>query len=263
MHSLERLNAVLEMADASTSEAQMAMKGPWIEGYACKVFHGQAVPINGKTLQEQTNCCDGYSMSPTLSIDTASTRDDGSFIGLRTRLSCSSIFSSDSDDCEAPVMDLGIDSQQHGHKSEPREHNLAQTCDDSCRAAAPTTMMIRNIPRRYSQEYLLMDLHDLGFEGTFDFLFLPRDKITSACVGYAFVNFTSPYWAEQCIHSFKDYEFKRHQRGMSKVAQVCVAQMQGLEKNLQHFKDGRHGSTDKMLSLNVLFSIAGNSKSEA
>jgi hypothetical protein len=162
-------------------------------------------------------------------------------------------------------MGLEMGSQQHGHKPEPREHNLAQTCDDSCRVAPPTTMMIRNLPRRYSEEYLLMDLHDLGFDGTFDFLFLPRDKISSACVGYAFVNFTSPYWAEQCIHSFKDYEFKRHQRGMSKVAQVCVAQLQGLEKNLQHYQDGRYASTirSKMQSLSVLFNTAGNSKSEA
>merc|ERR1712048_454185 len=96
----------------------------------------------------------------------------------------------DSDDHrpETPMIQVAIRDQ----------HGSPDFNSDNCRDTPPTTMMIRNIPRRYSQEHLLMDLQELGFEGTFDFLYIPMDKTTTACVGYAFVNFIDPCWAEKC-----------------------------------------------------------------
>jgi len=119
------------------------------------------------------------------------------------------------------------------HCQVPRPQNLADTYNFH-KNAPPTTMMIRNLPGRYTQSDLVKDLHDLGFSGTFDFLYVPVDSGTEASVGYAFVNFINPGWAMQCQQVFTNYRFRNQKR---KLAHVSVAHLQGLEANMKHYKD--------------------------
>jgi len=99
-----------------------------------------------------------------------------------------------------------------------------------------TTLMIRNIPGRYSQKDLMLDLQDTGLAGTYDFLYMPMDKATSNSVGYAFVNFNNSSHAAKCRQMFQDYHFSRHHRTSKKLAIISVAHLQGLEKNMQHYE---------------------------
>lgn len=124
------------------------------------------------------------------------------------------------------------------HSQVPKKHNMEEVYN-STKDDAPTTMMIRNIPGRYSPNDLMMDLKESGLEGTYDFLYLPVDKGTSSNVGYAFVNFTEPSWAMKCKQSFEYYRFSRHKRssGKGKLGRVSVAHLQGLEKNLRHYQN--------------------------
>lgn len=123
------------------------------------------------------------------------------------------------------------------HGSVPRHQKWADMQDEASRDEPPTTMMIRNIPSRYSQQDLVLDLASLGFTGTFDFLYIPMDKNTSSNVGYAFVNFMDPYWANMCKQSFENYRFKRQgHHGSKKMATVSVAHLQGLAKNMEHYE---------------------------
>jgi len=119
---------------------------------------------------------------------------------------------------------------RHGHV--PKNLNLEEEYKHG-RDAAPTTLMIRNIPNHYTQRQLINELDDLGFKGTFDFLYIPLDKGTMSNVGYAFVNFVEPEWAERCMAAFQNYRFKRHR----KIAAVSVAHIQGLEANLAHYEN--------------------------
>merc|ERR1740130_129660 len=121
------------------------------------------------------------------------------------------------------------------HSQVPRNQNMEEMFASN-KDEPITTMMIRNIPGRYSQNDLMMDLNDLGLAGTYDFLYLPMDKATSANVGYAFVNFVQSSKAQQCIQSFEAFRFQRHQRSSNKWAKVSVAHLQGLEKNLAHYE---------------------------
>jgi hypothetical protein len=126
---------------------------------------------------------------------------------------------------------------EFSHSTVPRYRNWAALRTETEKAAPPTTLMIRNIPSRLSQQDLVMELQELGFAGTFDFLYIPIDKNTLSNVGYAFVNFVEPRWAKKCMETFQNYRFNRWRRGPSRVASVSIAHLQGLEKNLQHYEN--------------------------
>lgn len=120
------------------------------------------------------------------------------------------------------------------HSRVPKTVNLAAEYAKQSTGQV-TTVMIRNIPNRYSQRELMDELKGLGFEGTFDFLYIPLDLGTMSNVGYAFVNFVNPVWAERCKQSFQGHHFKKH-RQAGKVAAVSTAHIQGLEANLRHYE---------------------------
>jgi hypothetical protein len=98
-----------------------------------------------------------------------------------------------------------------------------------------TTLMIRNIPNRYTRKMLMDELDLLGFKACYDFIYLPMDKVTHWNVGYAFVNFLRPEVAQQCMEVMTEYRFRKFNGVAKKIAQVSVAHIQGLEKNLEHY----------------------------
>lgn len=51
-----------------------------------------------------------------------------------------------------------------------------------------TTVMLRNLPNNYTRAMLLNMLDGEGFAGFYDFIYMPIDFKSQACLGYAFVN---------------------------------------------------------------------------
>jgi len=105
-------------------------------------------------------------------------------------------------------------------------------------AQGGTTLMIRNIPNRYSQDELIDELEGLGLAGSFDFFYAPVDVGTLFNVGYAFVNFVDAASATRCQELLEGFTFLKHLKSTSKrrVATVSVAHLQGLDANLQHYQ---------------------------
>mmetsp|Transcript_41332 Transcript_41332/g.108969 ORF Transcript_41332/g.108969 Transcript_41332/m.108969 type:complete len:437 (-) Transcript_41332:322-1632(-) len=97
-----------------------------------------------------------------------------------------------------------------------------------------TTMMLRNIPNKYTQNTLLQEIDDFGFFGSYDFFYLPMDVHNSSNVGYAFINFLSPTDAERFRKVFGSHRFQKFQS--RKISSVCSAHVQGLAENLRHFE---------------------------
>jgi len=126
--------------------------------------------------------------------------------------------------------------QEMSHSQVPRNQNMEELYNSSD-DLPPTTMMIRNMPGRYSQNDLMSDLEQLGLAGTYNFLYIPIDKRTAANVGYAFVNFVDASWARMCAERFEGYRFSHQKRSSQKLGTVSVAFLQGLEKNLQHYEN--------------------------
>jgi len=134
------------------------------------------------------------------------------------------------------VFSTGSFCNEFTHSSVPKNVNLAE--EFAKVSARPlTTMMLRNIPNRYTQHELIEELGVLGFAGSFDFLYAPMDFGTMGNVGYAFINFTSSERAARFRRDLEGFVFAKHQKkSAKKVSTVSVAHLQGLEANLQHYQ---------------------------
>lgn len=100
-----------------------------------------------------------------------------------------------------------------------------------------TTLMIRNIPCRVTQQQLVDVIDSMGFSGKYDFLYLPtggRSSTTgSSNLGYGFINFIDPEFAEPFTDTFQNFQFEG--TSSTKVLTVKPAHIQGLENNIVHF----------------------------
>ncbi|KAJ0256024.1 F120 [Hirschfeldia incana] len=111
-----------------------------------------------------------------------------------------------------------------------------------------TTVMIKNIPNKYTQKLLLemLDKHcnDCNekniSEGnqtpmsSYDFVYLPIDFGNNCNVGYGFVNMTTPEAVWRLYKAFHNSPWKLFQS--SKICEVTYARVQGLESLKEHFK---------------------------
>jgi RNA recognition motif-containing protein len=98
-----------------------------------------------------------------------------------------------------------------------------------------STLMVRNIPCKYTQEQLLAEVRECSTK--FDFLHLPVARTLKANknLGYAFINFTSPEEARSFMVAFQDRAFQRFPKS-TKQAHVDYAQLQGFNENVAFFK---------------------------
>ncbi|KAF8080352.1 hypothetical protein N665_0952s0010 [Sinapis alba] len=111
-----------------------------------------------------------------------------------------------------------------------------------------TTVMIKNIPNKYTQKLLLhmLDRHcndcneKIISEGnqtpmsSFDFVYLPIDFGNKCNVGYGFVNMTTPEAVWRLYKAFHNNHWRLFKS--SKICEVTYARVQGLESLKEHFK---------------------------
>jgi hypothetical protein len=100
-----------------------------------------------------------------------------------------------------------------------------------------TTVMMRNLPNKYTQRMLLTEVNQSGFLGTFDFFYLPIDQETSANRGYGFLNFIAPYYAWAFRNMFEGRRMSRF--NSAKVVSVTPATLQGFQANYAHYSSAR------------------------
>ncbi|KAJ0037699.1 hypothetical protein Pint_23596 [Pistacia integerrima] len=124
--------------------------------------------------------------------------------------------------------------------------------DSNCKDSR-TTVMIKNIPNKYSQKLLLnmLDNHCIHCneqiaEGddqplsSYDFVYLPIDFNNKCNVGYGFVNMTSP---EATLRLYKAFHLQNWEVFNSrKICEVTYARVQGLEALKEHFKNSKFPS---------------------
>jgi len=96
--------------------------------------------------------------------------------------------------------------------------------------------MVRNIPNKYDRSRLLALFDSHGFQGTYDFVYLPIDYERRTGLGYAFVNFVTHQDADR----FKCYfnGFKKWGVPSRKFCDVMWSTtLQGLQAHVDRFRD--------------------------
>jgi hypothetical protein len=107
---------------------------------------------------------------------------------------------------------------------------------------AKTTVMMRNLPNKYTRALVLEELGRTGFHGTYDFLYVPMDANTQANKGYAFINFVTPGYAKSFKMTYEDCTMPLF--NSSKFITVTPASLQGFEANYQHYATARCNKGD-------------------
>ena len=102
--------------------------------------------------------------------------------------------------------------------------------------AASSTVMLRNVPYDARQRGVLTVIEEEGFQGLFDFFYAPLDFKSKNNLGYAFVNLKSLQIAKDF---FKRFDGRRvaSRPGWDKPLRVCWARVQGLEANIDHYRN--------------------------
>jgi len=102
--------------------------------------------------------------------------------------------------------------------------------------AEKTTVLLRNLPKDYTRTQLIELLEDEGFDGTFDFVYVPMDFSSEASLGYAFVNLTTPGDARRCWEIF-DGLAEWGRPGENTACQVMWAEpCQGLAAHVERYR---------------------------
>eukprot|EP00929_Paragymnodinium_shiwhaense_P002323 TRINITY_DN102552_c0_g1_i1.p1 TRINITY_DN102552_c0_g1~~TRINITY_DN102552_c0_g1_i1.p1 ORF type:complete len:521 (+),score=75.92 TRINITY_DN102552_c0_g1_i1:219-1781(+) len=102
-----------------------------------------------------------------------------------------------------------------------------------------TTVMMRNLPNKYTQAMLLEELEDAGFRPhhDYDFLYLPMDHSNAANLGYCFINFVETPLANSFAAAFQGKKMRKF--NSNKTVTVMPASIQGYEKNYAYYSSTR------------------------
>lgn len=97
-----------------------------------------------------------------------------------------------------------------------------------------TTIMIRNIPNKYTQQLLLNEIN-VNHKGKYDFFYLPIDFKNRCNVGYAFINFID---FRAILAFFKEFNSQRWKNFNSeKVCAISYARIQGKQSMISRFQN--------------------------
>jgi RNA recognition motif-containing protein len=121
----------------------------------------------------------------------------------------------------------------HQHQAKNKSHfslNLQNIMEGKDRK---TTVMIRNIPNKYTQKMLLAEI-DVELKGKYDFFYLPIDFKNKCNVGYAFMNLIDPFCILKLYEQFNGKRWSHFNSG--KICEITYARIQGKQALTAHFR---------------------------
>ncbi|CAL8466783.1 g6319 [Coccomyxa elongata] len=117
-----------------------------------------------------------------------------------------------------------------------------------------TTLMIKNIPNKYTQKMLLATI-DEDFKGHYDFFYLPIDFKNKCNVGYAFINMILPEYIPALFQRFHAKKWEKF--NSEKVCHISYARIQGKSSLVTHFQNSSLLHEDKRCRP-IIFRTDGN-----
>lgn len=202
----------------------------------CETMMQEIAEASAESILTSLDLGEGCSGAP----DTPPTRDSqnewftpsGSSSPFSTKPSWSF---SEAETCSVPFTsstEFGRSFSQRQYSASANETSEEGVCNLDSTGQAPlngcTTVMLRNIPNKYTRSGLLAVLVDRGFDPTIDCnnLYLPMDASSGCNLGYAFLNFTTH---EKALGFMKQFDGCRlPSAGSRKVCSIVWANKQGV-----------------------------------
>jgi len=100
-----------------------------------------------------------------------------------------------------------------------------------------TTLMVRNLPGALPQDDLLAKLDEAGFEGLYDFVYMPKSFDELEGKGYAFVNFSDTVVASAFLGAW--HKTRPWGDRCAQSLNISPADVQGLEANMKKWDGPR------------------------
>jgi len=110
------------------------------------------------------------------------------------------------------------------------EGRVGDQAEANCLGGA-TTIMIRRLSTRITQQELMRTINHAGFWQRYDFFYLPMKSRGSR--GFAFVNFDTADTAQDFFKAFNGHKLET--QGSELPLEVVAADVQGFEENARHY----------------------------
>ena len=95
-----------------------------------------------------------------------------------------------------------------------------------------TTLMIKNIPNKFTKDHLL-SIFNKNFEGKFNLFLLPTDIKEKKNYGYAFINFINNFYIINFYYSFNGKKWEN--TNSVKICELVYSKIQGITKMIKHY----------------------------
>ena len=99
-----------------------------------------------------------------------------------------------------------------------------------------TTLMIKNIPNKYTISTFLSEINE-NFKNTYDIFYLPIDYINKCNLGFAFINFVEPFHIILFYELYRGKKWKKF--NSDKKCELLYAKFQGRKELISHFEKGK------------------------
>lgn len=108
-------------------------------------------------------------------------------------------------------------------------------CGYNYQAVKYETVMLRNIPNKYTTHMLVERLYACGYKGAIDFVYMPIDFKNNCNMGYAFLNFRDTWASAKFVEEFHLSDSSVTLPGFrsKKVCEVSPASCQGCHENVK------------------------------
>ena len=117
-----------------------------------------------------------------------------------------------------------------------KEKNIINLLDILNCKDSRTTLMIKNIPNKYTISSFLEEING-NFKETYDIFYLPIDYVNKCNLGFAFINFVESF---HIILFYELYRGKRWKKFNSdKKCELLYAKFQGKNELISHFEKGK------------------------
>ena len=101
-----------------------------------------------------------------------------------------------------------------------------------------TTLMIKNVPIKFSQQNLL-DIVNKKFENKFNYFYLPKDMRTQKGVGFAFINLIHPAYIIEFYLDFNCIKWSEYIENCNstKYCEISYSNVQGIQEIKMELED--------------------------